>query len=438
MATMIETETAETTRETFCVPACNLPALAERLEALNKRAKRLRVPGVAIEVDDQPARVECEFVNRASAYRWLTAGLRPGGDGWQKTGRVRTWHNVTVTGERPRLPGGWRLVAVLAHVADDGGEVLEVIKSVPGESVPVAFRGRGPVCDHCRANRRRNDTFVVANDAGEFKQVGRNCLADFLGHVDPHAIAGAAEILCELRELAAGAVDDDFFGMGWGRANAWSIEYFLSMTAASIRAFGWLSRGAARENGGCATADVALLQIVNRDKIPERDRITPTDDDKRLAETAAAWAADLHVAQPAEVERSDYLHSVNVVARVGYVNHKTAGLAASIVAVYQREQQRELQKQAAAASQHFGTVGKRAEYVLTLTAIRFFESAFGTKALHSFVDAAGNVAVWWATRAGDMRVGETCRVKATVKSHDDYRGVKQTTLTRCTVIGEIE
>ena len=40
----------------------------------------------------------------------------------------------------------------------------------------------------------------------------------------------------------------------------------------------------------------------------------------------------------------------------------------------------------------------------------------------------------WFSDAGKLREGQKVTLKATIKSHDDYRGTAQTTLTRCTII----
>ena len=89
---------------------------------------------------------------------------------------------------------GWRLLARIEHGVDLADLVHGVPCAVEHEARAEAYRGRGPVCDHCALDRRRNDTFVVLHEAtGEVAQLGRTCLQDFTGHdVLGHFSAGAA------------------------------------------------------------------------------------------------------------------------------------------------------------------------------------------------------------------------------------------------------
>lgn len=90
-----------------------------------------------------------------------------------------------------------------------------------------------------------------------------------------------------------------------------------------------------------------------------------------------------------------------------------------------------------ATSEHFGEVKKRAEYVLTLTRYSTSEGEYGVTHICGFEDADGNRAVWFASVDPEMDLGKSYKVKATVKSHGDYRGVKQTTLTRVALTAEV-
>ena len=147
---------------------------------------------------------------------------------------------VVVEGAAPRI-NGWTFVATLDHA--DGEVVLRTHPSFEGQ-LPARFRNADPThCDHCRLARRRSETFVLRNDAtGEFQQIGRQCLRDFLGHENPLSIASAAELLWELCETAEAAEG----GLGGG-GNYVSTMEFLAFVAAAIRNKGWVSRKAARE-----------------------------------------------------------------------------------------------------------------------------------------------------------------------------------------------
>jgi superfamily I DNA/RNA helicase len=71
--------------------------------------------------------------------------------------------------------GGWQLLGILHHRAGQT-ECHDMF----GVRVPENLREAPPNCEHCHLLRRRNDTFVLENEAGDIKQVGRMCLQKFL------------------------------------------------------------------------------------------------------------------------------------------------------------------------------------------------------------------------------------------------------------------
>jgi hypothetical protein len=60
-------------------------------------------------------------------------------------------------------------------------------------------------------------------------------------------------------------------------------------------------------------------------------------------------------------------------------------------------------------------------------------NAFGeyTKHMIKFEDENGNILVWFTTTNPQKEIGSTITVTGTVKRHSEYKGTKQTELTRC-------
>ena len=76
---------------------------------------------------------------------------------------------TTVTSIVVKIPG-WTFLATLEHLAE--GETL--LRAIAEGEIPAKYRTVGPVCDHCKLARKRNDTYLVRSDAGEIKQIGRD------------------------------------------------------------------------------------------------------------------------------------------------------------------------------------------------------------------------------------------------------------------------
>jgi hypothetical protein len=391
----------------------------ERLDALKLRLAKFTLKALKLGVT--PPDYTVSGLNTKIVKVLTSDNALSGGDVRDK---VIAWHDVTLTSEPIKL-AGWTFVATLDHASEAG----VILRAVPGETVPTSYRDAKPVCNHCGLDRMRKETFVVRHDDGTWKVVGRNCLADFMG-VDP---ARAAELATMAIELRAGLDDEDAFASsGGGGLHHFSLVDFLDYVAVSIRTSGWLSRKAARDSreSVTSTADEALLMVFPppRLKVPP---VEPGDHDRAVA--ALAWARELRA--NATKELTDYEHNVYVVTAGEAITRKEAGIAASIIPTYERwlgrETERRLRAKNDAASAHFGEVGKREVFTLTPTDFKMFDSDFGVRTMAKFLDAAGNVAVWWTGEVSEpFEVGETIVVKATVKEHSLYNGVKQTVLSR--------
>lgn len=94
-------------------------------------------------------------------------------------------------------------------------------------------------------------------------------------------------------------------------------------------------------------------------------------------------------------------------------------------------------------SQYVGNIGDKISIKATLTGDYSYKTQFGDMNIYTFTDIFNNVFVWKTSSYLDRIVGNICRpvlkgemveLKATVKDHDEYQGIKQTVLTRCKLI----
>lgn len=89
-------------------------------------------------------------------------------------------------------------------------------------------------------------------------------------------------------------------------------------------------------------------------------------------------------------------------------------------------------------SAHVGEVGKKLELVVTYTHTAQWANSYGygywtegVTNLHSFKDEQGNILVWKTGTFIDAPEGTKMLLKGTVKEHSEYKGIKQTVMTRC-------
>jgi hypothetical protein len=376
-------------KQVFQIPDCNLANLQDQVGKLQKRAAKLGSEPIVLQILGHTDKVD--------------------------NGAVYRVHQVTVTGEAPRM-NGWGFAAKLEHLREGN-----VMKAVPGYDLEERFRTAAPWCDHCQTRRNRKDTYVVQDESGKQKQVGSSCLADFTGHKDPAGVVSAAELIIEAVEACEG-----FETINGGGPTLLQIEDYLTQVVAEIRCNGWVSRSKALDRSD-STADQALNQIFGRAFIEPRNRIEPSAKDWETAQAALKWA---RTELTQKETPNDYEWNLLTACAEDVIPYELAGIVASLIPAYNKAQERKIQ---AGRSDYQGAVGERQLFDgLEVVGINHLDGLYGVTVLHRFQDASENVYVWFSSGSGaELDMGRVYSGKATVKDHKEYRGIKQTILTRC-------
>lgn len=402
-----------TTLTTGTLQTWAIPVLESEIEKLNKRAARCNCPIITM-------RVVREFKQ--------VVGKNAIGDDI-----VHLMAEVEISGDAPRI-NGWTLVAKLTPLGEGN-----LVQSAEGVELDEKYRTIEMKCDHCNTNRRRKDVFVIRNEVGEEKVIGRNCLADFLRTNRFEGMIYWADAVGSF----VGGFDEFERRHGERREQGTPVESWLRTASVVIRKLGWLGRGAAREQGkeGTASADtVAYLEwepdfpAGTKDKFCRRHDLYITDFDREQVTKALAWIA-------ANEETGAYHHNLRLACAADRVTSQTAGLVTSLIIAYQKAMELEVKKaeyrKKAADKQWVGEIKKRMRGIeLKVLATRSYDSDWGVTTLVRFADADENSIIWWASgdRSEEFEVGETYKVDATVKKHDEHETYgKQTVVNRVTV-----
>ena len=328
---------------------------------------------------------------------------------------------VVLEGETPRI-AGWAFRATLDY--ELGADRL-LIRALPGVAVPEEFRAVQPGrCDHCNQLRRRSKTYLLENlETGAYMVVGKQCLVDFIGH-DP------AKVIRLVDDLGSLAEED--FG-GYGRTPLWDPATVLAYACAVTRADGgYISRAVAEDRNIQSTAGTVSLEI-DPPKTYQSD-LEITDQDREKARRILWWAGEELLGKA----QNDYEHNL-LAALSGPMGYRALGMAVSAVAAYEKAIGFKRARQAAALSQWVGDVGERTSRILTVIATKLVPTDWGGSTLVRMLDSAGNVLVWWASRCpSTVGTGAVLEAKFTVKKHDEYKGAKQTVVTRLTVLDVVE
>lgn len=396
----------------YKVPSDNMGVLTAKFAKLGKRAKRLGLPAPTFTEIGVPERKEKRNPDTLLVER------------------VYLIHTITVDpGCTEVKVQGWTFVATIQHTEEGN-----IIRAVGNSEIPTQYRKVTNLCEHCNTNRYRKDTYILKHEDGSFKQVGRNCLADFFGH-DALMYAERAQYLADIDSLGESMEDEMGFGGGGGPRYE-PLEEYLGYVAECIRLDGWMSRGKAKELGmeGRATCEVAHHHLHPRNAGSNFKPMfaTPPEESVKMGNDAIEWASEIEGEEVAE-----YLHNIRTIARRMVYEGRDMGLAASIVAAYQRHlstlRYRELQAKRRDVAQHVGQVGDKIRVKVMVEKVVQLDSMYGTSHLHIMSDEVGNVFIWFSS-AGACETGKEIVLQGTIKKHDERDGVKQNVLTRCSEV----
>lgn len=405
-----------------------LSKLSHEIEKLNRRAIRLGLPELTIE---ETAREEHEI------YREMYDGGPS-----VATGVYETWVKVIITGESPKL-AGWEFLGTLDHSAGD-----TIVRNVPSCEIPETYWAddRVGICDHCGTKRRRKETFVVKQiETGETKQVGRQCVADFLGGKSVEAVIALASWVRRLGEILD---DEELRDCEYGD-NVWrepiliDSDRALAISVRVVSEHGYISRTDADVQGIMSTADRvkdvlwpppmrALSEQVRKEIIAEISRCTPKNGDAEKAVEMKKWMVEL------DASGYSYTFNLQAIVKREVVQPKEIGFLASLVPYYYREiENPDYEKKEHVPSEHIGEEKQRIDIEIECVGIGSTMGQYGEITIYR-MKSGHNKITWFASSDSDIEIGGKYLVKATIKKHDEYRGEKVTLVNRVKVLEEIK
>ena len=299
------------------------------------------------------------------------------------------------------------------------------------------FTANACTCDYCKTNRKRNKTYLVVNlETGEWKQLGKECLKLFVTGIDVDAIATFESFIKEAEDIANPG--DEFFYNR--RLRFVKVADALALACAVYRERGYL---ATRDVAGNAN-DLSNKNIVQR-KLTQQygcdsDFLNITNSTRDKID-AITFKTDINVEDViSDVEQlpdDTYYNNLKVIVANEYVPLDKLGLLASIpkaIERYKEEKKRQEERERLAAeSNYIGKVGEKISVnFVSGREVACCETQFGLLHIYEFKDANGNTVVWKSSSGKD--IPESGTVTGTVKSHEEYDGVKQTVILRAKII----
>lgn len=392
--------------------------LDHEVAKLNRRADKLNVPHIVITKNR-------EFDKTENDSNGMTRTVR--------------YYEVTIDGDAPQVPG-YDFLATIEH--KDGGNI---IRTVPGTDDSINFKdfhnATPDYCDHCKMRRKRIDTFIIRDRDGEMRQIGRNCLSDFLGGKNPKEMLFWFSLKGRVDTLMGNLSDEEGGGYG-GHKSEYTVDpsTVLRVAGSLIKKYGYKKSNYGGYCDDDSTADMvrAVFFNYNHRNSDHKEYVNIAKNDKQVGEDyrdkAVAWFSKL---SDDEKANNNFLHSVDVAINSSTASYRDVGYIGAIYPAYERAMgdAEKLKVQDKKSNDHIGTPGDK----LNKTRVKVVKAtyipnrfAYGApdNQLVKMEDSAGNSFTWFnSSRKTELEQDVTYDIMGKIKKHDDYRGRKTTVMT---------
>ena len=305
--------------------------------------------------------------------------------------------------------GDYELVAQLEHTPN--GNIVRQIN--PEKEVPNQYRNTNCYCDHCHTNRERKNTFLLVDDNGDYKQVGKSCLNDFTGY-NSESVAEAAASLYRIYNYAQNQnydEDDEFMAYLRSTYSKYSETKDLANKMYQLL----LAKGYDKEDPFNGLTDYKYRPDLE-DKVDELLNVVNTD-----------WYDD----------NNNYCHNAKLVAQMQYVTNRHWKILMSYLNSAMNYLQKQQQNNQDSGS-YLGNVGDKIEFIIQSVKALYsnyiqvgYRNSVETTT-YKFITENGNVVLWSTGKEiDDDYIG--CKVKGTIKALKEYKGEKQTIITRAKI-----
>lgn len=370
----------------FQVLSCNLELLKSKFEKLNRKCKAYGNEELSFEIKESFKQDNEE------------------------------WSTIEVSGCTP-LVENCELIAVISKL-DDGTNVVNI---VPGKECPEKYRQANfNECSHCNISRYRKEVVIVRNEDGEYKQLGKTCLKDYLGV----SLENLVNRFTYVYELCNEAKEY----LGERQELIVSPQRFLEAASVCIEKFGFV--GSKDWDRTPTKSDAWRVCFpwskADRDFIREYE-LYPSDKNKENVVNALQWLEQ-------QSDKNDFIYNLKQIARQEFVGYKYIGyLAALLPSYYKAVEKEKEEKKQDVPSEWVGQPKDRLTSTAKCVFYKTYESDYGLKSVVKFV-TDNNILTWFASNEPDFKVDQEYVIKYTVKNHDTYNNKKQTIVNRVKAI----
>lgn len=377
------------------IPSENMDKLNKKIEMINRKAVKNGLVPLVLNVGDV-----IETTNTKLGISYTTHS-----------------YPVTIEGEYPSI-NGWECIANIDH--KDGVNIVNVYEEINVSK----WRERKPTCDHCGHNKIKVYSYLIRNvETREIMQIGKSCIKDYI-KADPKHMLWMLSWVNNLEEL----LEEEFTKVEHYEYY-YGVAKIATVAAMSIRKNGFVSSDSDDDNIP-TKFDVNNYFFGNRNpeyvsywKLTDEDRDIGTD------------TVDYFLNGDAN---NNFTITIKQLMELGEVRAKYFAYIASAVAGYLKHLDREAKKvidsKILRVNGTVGTIKKREDFNVVLESVITTSGFYGATYITKFRKDTGETLVLFASNPIDADVGDSLTIKATVKKFDEFKGWKQTIITRGKVL----
>lgn len=295
--------------------------------------------------------------------------------------------------------GNYTVIAVLEHNDTENNMVYPC-----GDvEVPKRYFTAKGICEHCGTNHKRVKTIVLKDTNDNYKQVGKACLKEYTGVDDTDIVKAYVAITAITME---GNADNGWFGaVSTNNKYTTTIDY-LAKCVHYINNKGYVKDVTKYEACEIKTEDI-------------------TTEDYKNAETVINYFTNIET-------DNTFINNIKAALSHEYTN-KVNGFIAYAYVAYQKEIEKAKVNEANATVEYYGTVGQKfKDIAVTGRVIAGYGTAYGWTNIIEFKDNNNHIYIWKTTNGieVDNNGNWTGTISGTIKEHTEYKGTKQTIVTR--------
>lgn len=342
---------------------------------------------------------------------------------------------LTVRSDFNRLVHGGnedaRLLARVEFVRDtrDGERTAPVRVSVPGVDLDSYTLPELDYhqCDHCETRRFRTVSYLVW-DGVKVLQVGSTCMNEYVGY-DVSAVLRVFNQFTEVaQELSDPTKESAMLDTVSATAAAWvDGSEVMGVAMDCMKRFGFVSRRMAETEYSTSTVE-SVKRVVMGLNVSPFD--TSPEEYVEFTRKVVQWMDD-EMTKDGEFTVNTYNASLTRVDGVPFYSATTLHFGVMAVLLYVRAQEAK-REQRDGKNEHFGDVKERVSARVTMASYRQTAGYYGDTHVYNLRDEEGRAVVWFASSYQQWLndAQSPVDVVGTVKQHKEYRGTKQTVLTR--------